>query len=168
MERLRSRYLRRLLGVPKSICSKGLYSKSSKLQIPISSITEEINVTKARHMMVFKKQQRQVHLATRPSPERNCCSPGCRKKAVERGLKFIGFARTGCNEENSKGILVTANDWQMQADVGSRTVLPREIVTTNSRPDIVMVKELEASGDVGADGPMGNSDGGSTREKSSL
>ena len=50
-----------------------------------------------------------------------------RKKKIEKGPKFINFVKGG-----------TANDWEMQADVGGKTTFPGEVLTTTLRPDIVL------------------------------
>ena len=54
MERALSGYIRRWLGVPKSFSSIGVYSSGSKLQLPLSSVTEEFKVTKARQVMMLR------------------------------------------------------------------------------------------------------------------
>jgi hypothetical protein len=54
LEMMISRYLRRWLGVPRSLCSIGLYSTSSKLQLPLKSVTEEFKATKARQVMMLR------------------------------------------------------------------------------------------------------------------
>ena len=54
IERALSGYIRRWLGVPRSFSSIGLYSSGSKLQLPLSSVTEEFKVTKARQVMMLR------------------------------------------------------------------------------------------------------------------
>ncbi|CAC5369161.1 unnamed protein product [Mytilus coruscus] len=54
LERMFNRHLRKWLGVPKSFSIIGLYSTSSKLQLPLSSITEEFKVTKTRQVMMLR------------------------------------------------------------------------------------------------------------------
>lgn len=48
MERLCSKFMRRWLGVPPSFSSVILYSKTSKLRLPVSSVVEEFKATKVR------------------------------------------------------------------------------------------------------------------------
>ena len=43
-----NKFLRKWLGIPPAFTTVGLYSKSSKLQLPISSIEEEFKVAKVR------------------------------------------------------------------------------------------------------------------------
>ena len=65
-----------------------------------------------------------------------------RKKKIEKGPKFISFVKGGTETTKSNstasGILSTANDWEMQADVGGKTTFPGEVLTTTLRPDIVL------------------------------
>ncbi len=48
MERLCSKFLRKWLGVPPSFSAINLYSKTSKLPLPVSSVVEEFKAAKAR------------------------------------------------------------------------------------------------------------------------
>ena len=64
-----------------------------------------------------------------------------KKSPIKKGPQFINFVRGGQTAKSKKvtaGILATANDWQMQADVNGRTTFPREIAISNLRPDIVL------------------------------
>ncbi|VDH90516.1 Hypothetical predicted protein [Mytilus galloprovincialis] len=72
-----------------------------------------------------------------------------KKIKIEKGPKFINFINGG--DESSKkifskasGILTTANDWEMQDDVGGRTTFLREIITTTLRPDIVLWSRIRS------------------------
>lgn len=46
--------IRRWLGVPKSLPSKGLYSTGSKLQLPLRPVTEEFKIKKVRQVMMLR------------------------------------------------------------------------------------------------------------------
>lgn len=48
MERLCSKFLRKWLGVPPSFSPVNLYSKTSKLSLPVTSVAEEFKAAKAR------------------------------------------------------------------------------------------------------------------------
>ncbi|CAC5417465.1 unnamed protein product [Mytilus coruscus] len=273
-----NRHLRKWLGVPKSFSSIGLYSTSSKLQLPLSSITEEFKVTKTRQVMMLRdskddkvkeanvdvrtgrkwvqplwqsadarhrrelvkqevrrgEEDRQVRAVSMkqqgqymkwemarprkiswhemwrmdgqkisfllrsvydvlPTPTnltmwkliedpscKFCGKPAnlehvlssCRtalkdgrytwrhdqvlreiaavldthrrkKTKIEKGPKFINFIKGGGESSRNtyskaSGIIATANDWEMQADVGGKTTFPREILITTLRPDIVL------------------------------
>ncbi|KAK0147796.1 hypothetical protein N1851_012487 [Merluccius polli] len=53
----RNTYLRRWLGVLRSFCSIGLYSKGSKLQLPVTSVVEEYKATKPQQAMMLRDSQ---------------------------------------------------------------------------------------------------------------
>ncbi|XP_035683116.1 uncharacterized protein LOC118420431 [Branchiostoma floridae] len=57
VERAVSRHLRKWLGVPPGLTSVGLYSKSAKLQLPLSSMEEEFKVTKARAQVMLQQSR---------------------------------------------------------------------------------------------------------------
>ena len=48
MERLISKFLKKWLGVPKSLRNVALYSSSTKLKLPSKSLVEEFKLGKAR------------------------------------------------------------------------------------------------------------------------
>lgn len=54
LERKISSYLRRWLGLPRSLTSTALYGRSNKLQLPISSLEEEFRVTRTREALVYR------------------------------------------------------------------------------------------------------------------
>ncbi|XP_052224708.1 uncharacterized protein LOC127840340 [Dreissena polymorpha] len=54
LERITSRHLRKWLGVPPSFTSIGLYGKSNKLQLPLSSLVEEFKTAKARLVLTLR------------------------------------------------------------------------------------------------------------------
>lgn len=60
----------------------------------------------------------------------------------QKKLTFISFCKAGGKkggkQDQSQGILATATDWQLAADVGTQLKFPPEIATTSSRPDIVL------------------------------
>lgn len=53
LERNVSCYLRRWLGLPKSLSSIALYGNSNKLQLPLKSLEEEFKVTKSRMVLQY-------------------------------------------------------------------------------------------------------------------
>lgn len=64
LERKINSYLRRWLGVPRSVCSIGLYSTGSKFQMPVTSVIEEYKATKtSQAMMVQDSKDRRVRQA---------------------------------------------------------------------------------------------------------
>ena len=54
LERITSRHLRKWLGVPPSFTSIGLYGKTNKLQLPLSSLVEEFKVAKSRLVLTLR------------------------------------------------------------------------------------------------------------------
>ena len=57
LEKKISQYLRRWLGVPRSFSSIGLYSTGSKVQLPLTALTEEYKVTKVRGIMMLRDEK---------------------------------------------------------------------------------------------------------------
>ncbi|XP_038131552.1 uncharacterized protein LOC119776958 [Cyprinodon tularosa] len=53
-ERNVSQYLRRWLGLPKSLSTIALYGHSNKLQLPLTGVTEEFKVTRAREVLLYR------------------------------------------------------------------------------------------------------------------
>ncbi|TWW79887.1 hypothetical protein D4764_10G0009170 [Takifugu flavidus] len=49
-----SQFLRRWLGLPRSLSSIALYGHSTMLQLPISGLSEEFMVTRARELMMYR------------------------------------------------------------------------------------------------------------------
>ena len=49
MERLASKYMKKLLGVPNSLTNVALYSSSTKLKLPTLPLVEEFKFGKATH-----------------------------------------------------------------------------------------------------------------------
>ncbi|XP_029943214.1 uncharacterized protein LOC115385372 [Salarias fasciatus] len=54
LERTISQFLRRWLGLPRSLSSIALYGHSTMLQLPISGLSEEFMVTRAREVMMYR------------------------------------------------------------------------------------------------------------------
>ncbi|KAK7889536.1 hypothetical protein WMY93_025096 [Mugilogobius chulae] len=49
-----SSYLRRWLGLPRSLSSTALYGRKNKLQLPFNSLAEEFKVTRARQVLLYR------------------------------------------------------------------------------------------------------------------
>lgn len=54
LERKIHSYLRRWLGLPRSLTSAALYSRSTKLLLPFSSLEEEFRVSRTREALVYR------------------------------------------------------------------------------------------------------------------
>ncbi|XP_052224110.1 uncharacterized protein LOC127839765 [Dreissena polymorpha] len=57
LEQMISKHLRKWLGLPPSFTNIGLYGRSTKLQMPISSLVEEFKVAKARLMLTLRDSE---------------------------------------------------------------------------------------------------------------
>lgn len=67
---------------------------------------------------------------------------GEKKTQIQKGPKSINFIKSGGESTKNtnikaSGILTTANDREIPADVGMKTTFQREVITT-LRPDIVL------------------------------
>jgi len=60
LERRISSYLRRWLGVPRSFSNVGLYSSGSRMQLPITALTEEFKATNASAVLTIRESQDQT------------------------------------------------------------------------------------------------------------
>lgn len=54
LEKTISQFLRRWLGLPRSLSSIALYGHSNKLHLPFSGLTEEFKVTRAREVLMYR------------------------------------------------------------------------------------------------------------------
>ena len=61
-----SGYIRKWLGVPRSLSNIAFYGHNTKLQLPLSSLIEEVKVTKARLYMMLRDLEDQVIRDTLP------------------------------------------------------------------------------------------------------
>ena len=59
IERTVSKYLRRWLGIPPSFTSIGLYGRTTRLQLPFSSLIEEFKVVKTRLVVTLRESKDQ-------------------------------------------------------------------------------------------------------------
>ncbi|XP_076113419.1 uncharacterized protein LOC143081070 [Mytilus galloprovincialis] len=64
-----------------------------------------------------------------------------KKRKMQKNITFVNFVRAGEKKDNQAeglGILGTASDWQMTADIHQRMSFPAEIAATSLRQDIVI------------------------------
>lgn len=65
-----------------------------------------------------------------------------KKTRPRKVVKYIGFIKEGgksnVSATENRGILATANDWQLNVDLYSKLCFPEVILTTNQRPDMVL------------------------------
>ena len=64
-----------------------------------------------------------------------------KKRKMQKNITFVNFVRAGEKKDNQAeglGILGTASDWKMTADIHQRMSFPAEIAATSLRSDIVI------------------------------
>ena len=64
-----------------------------------------------------------------------------KKRTVTKGPKFVNFVKEGeltSRKITDVGLLSSAGDWQMIADIRGRMQFPTAIASTSLRPDIVI------------------------------
>ncbi|KAI2663059.1 hypothetical protein H4Q32_002088 [Labeo rohita] len=124
MERKISSYLRRWLGLPRSLSSAALYGSSNILQLPFSGLTEEFMVLKAVAESIAKAIN---------------TTKGHSKP------KTIRFHRAGEKPTipagGRLGLLTTATDWQLEVDLDKQLKIPSRITSTRLRPDMIIVSK---------------------------
>ena len=67
----------------------------------------------------------------------------------ESSVRYIQFVKEGKEGKASKtrkqqsdtGLLSTAQDWKVQVDIGRQLSIPKNIVDTNLRPDMIITSE---------------------------
>ena len=57
MQRKITASLKKWMGIPKNLSISCMYSKSSKLKLPFSSLNEEVKVSKVRNLATFQESQ---------------------------------------------------------------------------------------------------------------
>ena len=81
-------------------------------------------------------------MATRPDPDTGGVEQARKKlKQLSKEPRFIHFLRAGASttaETRSKGVLATAFDWEMWADLRKQLKFPEEITHTSLIADIVL------------------------------
>ena len=127
MEKLANKYLKQWLGVPKSFSSVGLFSNTSKLQLPITSVADEYQTTKARQVMLLEDSsdpcvsQAEIQIEGgrkwRVSESVNEAKQRLRHKDII-GTVAIGRQGLGCNPRQS---------WLSSDKKGRRQLIQSEI-----------------------------------------
>ena len=57
MQRKITAALKKWMGIPKNLSTSCMYSKSSKLKMPFSSVTEDFKVSKVRNLVTFQESK---------------------------------------------------------------------------------------------------------------
>ncbi|XP_069103824.1 uncharacterized protein [Argopecten irradians] len=64
-----------------------------------------------------------------------------KKRTISKGPKFVTFLKSGTRATGSVeagGILATARDWEMRADIHQKIGFPAEVASTPLRPNVVL------------------------------
>ncbi len=128
MERLCSKFLRKWLGDPPSFSAINLYSKTSKLPLPVSSVVEEFKVAKARAVStLLSSEDRKVRHVEAPASQ--CGAVSC----------TLNHILTGCPKALAEGryrwrydkILMEIAKWveQLRVKVNNKQAHPLEAIT---------------------------------------
>ena len=57
MQRKITAYLKKWMGIPRSFSTDCMYSKTSKIKLPFTSLTDDFKATKARNMVTFQESE---------------------------------------------------------------------------------------------------------------
>ena len=133
LERITSRHLRKWLGVPPSFTSIGLYGKTNKLQLPLSSLVEEFKVAKSRLVLTLRDSPDELIHDAGDTRKTQTAQPTLQNRSV--GSSTAQSALQNCSVGSS--ILGGTTGWNIELDLGKRRVFP-DVVQTTLRPDIVL------------------------------
>ena len=122
-----NRYLRKWLGVPPSFTTLGLYSKSAKIQLPVSSLEEEYKTGKTRLQMMLRDSPDEAIQKTQPkvkSGRKWTASAAIQDAESSLQIKeVIGAVQTG-----RAGLGQTPHRWYSKQDPkGAREMVTEEI-----------------------------------------
>ncbi|XP_052223860.1 uncharacterized protein LOC127839510 [Dreissena polymorpha] len=99
LERTTSRHLRKWLGVPPSFTSIGLYGKSNKLQLPLSSLVEEFKTAKARLVLTLRDSPdeliREAGIQTRTSRKWSATESVSQAENALKHKDIVGLTAVG-------------------------------------------------------------------------
>ncbi|XP_069133240.1 uncharacterized protein [Argopecten irradians] len=130
LERRISKHLRRWLGVPQCFSSTGLYSRTSKLQLPLTSLVEEFKTGKARLVMTLKDSRdekvRQAGVEVRTGRRWSASKAVSEAESRLRHKDIVGtvcIGRQGLGRGQTtrwKEVNVTERKYQVQRDQATR------------------------------------------------
>ena len=99
MEMKISSFIRKWLGVPRCLSNLAFYSHGNKLQLPLTALTEEFKVTKARFFMTLHDSEDQIIRDTLPDVKTgHKCSVSEEIDSMESQLYFhdiVGATQSG-------------------------------------------------------------------------
>ena len=146
MERTINKYLRRWLGVPACFSSTNLYSRTSRLQLPLASLAEEFKVGKARLVMTLRDSKDEK--IRRAGIEVLTGRRWSASKAVEQAessLKHKDIIGTVCTGRQGLGT-TQRQAWQTANQTQRREMVQQEIRTMEEEGRKAKAVEMGAQG----------------------
>ena len=141
MERKVSSYLRKWLGVPRSLTSGALYCSTSKLTLPTTALTEEYKVAKARIYLMMRDSKDPVVKQAKPE-----VSSGRKWKvaeAVEQAESRLRLKEiVGATQQDRRGLGWKETRWWSKRSEEGR----REMVTAELRQMAEEERQVKAVG----------------------
>ena len=116
-----------VLGLPPSFTTVGLYSKTSKIQLPISSIEEEFKVSKVRYQMMLRDTPDKV--IQEAKPELKTGKKWTPSKAITEAESNLRFKEIcGATQVGRAGLGQSRPRWfSKQSTTGAREMVTDEI-----------------------------------------
>ena len=128
MERRINAHLRKWLGVPRGFTSIGLYSRTSELQLPLSSLVEEFKVAKCRLVMTLRDSQdekiRRAGVVTRTG--RKWAASNAIKKAEDM-MEIRDIIGNVCSNRQGLGYSAKFKEWKKAGNKEKRDMVQGEI-----------------------------------------
>ena len=128
LERTVSKHLRRWLGVPPSFTSIGLYGKSTKLQLPLSSLVDEFKVAKTRLVVTLRDSRdqliRQAGIETRTGRK---WSASQAVEQAESRLRHRDIVGTTCENRQGLGSGTPRCQWKTAEPHDRRAMVQQEV-----------------------------------------
>ena len=122
-----NKFLRKWLGIPPAFTTVVLYSKSSKLQLPISSIEEEFKVAKVRYQMMLRDTQDEA--IRKAKPELKTGRKWTHLDAIDEAETSLRFKEIcGATQLGRAGLGQKNHMWfSRQFTVGAREMVIEEV-----------------------------------------
>ena len=122
-----NKFLRKWLGIPPSFTTVGLYSRTCKLQLPISSIEEEFKVAKVRYQMMLRDSPDEAIQEAKPELKTGKkWTPSDAIGEAESSLRFKEIC--GATQHGRAGLGQQHHRWFSRQDaLGSREMVTEEI-----------------------------------------
>ncbi|XP_052271950.1 uncharacterized protein LOC127872661 [Dreissena polymorpha] len=127
LERTTSRHFRKWLGVPPSFTSIGLYGKSNKLQLPLSSLEEEFTTAKARLVLPLRDSPdeliREAGIQTRTSRKWSATESVSQAEHALKHKDIVGVTAVGREEIGARKVVL----WSRSDQKERRAMIQSEV-----------------------------------------